>query len=356
MKMAGDCHRTFSPVSRGIKIVVVMKNWLGDLLFQMPALDLIKQKYPGASITCVAPERCREILEAHPAVSGFIPFDEKTTQRPLFPRMQFAFDLGKQGPWDQGYLFHRSRTRALLLMLAGVKERIGFGKGRTLLLTRAICEPPGPMHQLDYFLEMMRRAGFEVPPVSSYKFYIKKEDRDLALRLLRDEGLEKKGSFICFHLGANWEPKRWPTEHFAELAEKIREAKGLPIVVTGSRQDEPLLSAFSKKIKNARVVSFVGKTGLGVSAAIYEQAACLVTGDSGPMHIASGAGAPVIALFGPTDPKLTGPRGPGENTVLQYIPSGYRVPFLGKDLPDGGWLSHITPNEVLNAVERILKK
>ena len=337
-----------------MKILVVMKNWLGDLLFQMPALDLIKKKYPEASITCVAPERCREILEAHPAVSGFMPFDEKTTHRPLFPRIQFAFELGKKGPWDQGYLFHRSRTRALLLMLAGVKERIGFGKGRTFFLTQAISEPSQRMHQLDYFLDLMRRAGFEIPQAPAYTFYYKKEDRDLALRLLKDKGLEKKGSFICFHLGANWEPKRWPPAYFAELADKIHETRGLPVVVTGSRQDEALFEAFSGKVKKARFLSFVGKTSLGVSAAIYEQAACLVSGDSGPMHIASGVGAPVIALFGPTDPKLTGPRGRGESLVLQYVPPGYVVPFFGKNLPAEGWLSHITPEEVLTAIEKIL--
>jgi heptosyltransferase I len=337
-----------------MKILVVMKNWLGDLLFQMPALDLIKKKYPEASITCVAPERCREILEAHPAVSGFVPFDEKDTHRPLLSRFGFAFRLRKLGPWDQAYIFHRSKTRAFLLMLAGAKERIGYGKGRKWLLTRPLPEPPKLMHQLDYFLEMMRLAGFEVPKDLSYRFYYKKEDRELAQRLLKAEGLDRKGSFICFHLGANWEPKRWPAEHFAALAERLWALRKFPVVVTGSRQDQPLLEAFLKKVRDARVISFVGKTGLGVSAAIYENSACLVTGDSGPMHIASGVGAPVIALFGPTDPKLTGPRGAGESLVLQYVPEGYSVPFFGKDLPPEGWLCKITPEQVSDAVERIL--
>jgi len=339
-----------------MKIVVVMKNWLGDLLFQMPALELIKQKYPEASITCIAPERCREILEAHPAVSGFLPFDEKDTHRPLLPRLGFAFQLRKLGPWDQGYLFHRSKTRALLLMLAGAKERIGYGKGRKWFLTRSLPEPARPMHQLDYFLEMMRLAGFEAPQDPAYKFYYKKEDRETALRLLKAEGLDRKGSFVCFHLGANWEPKRWPVEHFAALAEKIWALRKLPIVVTGSRQDQSLLNAFMKKIHHARIISFVGQTGLGVSAAIYNEAACLVTGDSGPMHIASGVGASVVALFGPTDPKLTGPRGAGESLVLQYVPEGYSIPFFGKNLPAEGWLSHISPEEVWDAIEKIMRK
>ena len=111
--------------------------------------------------------------------------------------------------------------------------------------------------------------------------------------------------------------------------------------------------------QNARVQkqsTVLAVADLRISAVIYEHAACLVTGDSGPMHIASGVGAPVVALFGPTDPKLTGPRGRGESLVLQYVPPGYTIPFSGKNLPSDGWLSRITPEEVLNAVEKILRK
>ncbi len=339
-----------------MKIVAVMKNWLGDLLFQMPALELIKQKYPGASITCVAPERCREILKAHPAVSDFLSFDEKSTHRSWLARMRFVLELRKRGPWDQGYLFHRSRSRAVFLLLAGVKERIGYGKGRKGILSRLVEEPAQSMHQLDYFFNMMKGAGFELPMEREYQFFYKEGDEQAAREVLRLHGIERNAKYICFHLGANWEPKRWPPEHFAVLADKIEKKWHMPVVVTGSQNDRPLFEAFMSKIRQATIISLIGKTGLCVSAVIYKQAACLVTGDSGPMHIASGVGAPVVALFGPTDPKITGPRGIGERLVLQYIPPGYTVPFFGKKFPPEGWLSKITPEEVLDAIERILGK
>ena len=339
-----------------MKIVVVMKNWLGDLLFQMPALDLIKQKYPDASITCVAPERCREILEAHPAVSGFLSFDEKSTHRSWFARVRFLMELRKNGPWDQGYLFHSSRTRAFLLMLAGVKERIGYGKGRKWFLTRAIQEPAQAMHQLDYFFTMMEKAGYDLPAKRAYRFFYKREDEQQALKELQSQGIRPGARYICFHLGANWEPKRWLPEHFAALADKIDEKWRLPVVVTGSANDAPLFEKLASEVRRAKVLSLIGKTRLRVSAAIYKHAECLVTGDSGPMHIASGGGASVVALFGPTDPKLTGPRGSGESIVLQYVPAGDSVPFFGKELPPDGWLSHISPEQVFDAIERILKK
>jgi len=120
----------------------------------------------------------------------------------------------------------------------------------------------------------------------------------------------------------------------------------MPVVVTGASNDVPLFEELMGGIRKAKIIPLVGKTSLRVASCIYQQALCLVTGDSGPMHIASGVGAPVVALFGPTDPGLTGPRGTGEKIVLQFVPSGYSVPFFGKEFPAEGWLSRITPDQV----------
>lgn len=339
-----------------MKILVVMKNWLGDLLFQMPALDLIRKRYPEASITCMAPERCREILEAHPAVTAFLSFDEKSTHRAWSARLKFLAALRNMRPWDQGYLFHRSRTRAVLLMLAGVRERIGFRRGRSFFLTKPLPEPSRPLHQVDFFFDLMHKAGFELPEKKVYQFYFKEEDSRQADEILKVHGLEKGARFICFHLGANWEPKRWPANHFASLAEKIHAKWQFPIVVTGSSQDSPLFDSLKQCLSKAKIISLVGKTPLRAAACIYQRALCLVTGDSGPMHIASGVGASVVALFGPTDPDLTGPRGTGDNIVLQFVPPGYSVPFYGSEFPEEGWLSQIMPEQVFEAVEKIVPR
>lgn len=339
-----------------MKILAVMKNWLGDLLFQMPALDLIREQYPDALITCIAPERCREILEAHPAVSGFLSFDEKSTHRSWFSRFRFLLELRKTRPWHQGYLFHRSKTRAVLLMLAGVQKRIGYSKNRGIFLTNPIPEPHQPMHQLDYFFEMMKQTGFELPEERIYRFFFKEEDEKQAWEILKDYKIKKGDRYICFHLGANWEPKRWPPGHFASLADRIHDQWRLPILVTGSQNDALLLQEFVMRVKKAKVVPLVAKTSLRVSAVIYKHSACVVTGDSGPMHIASGVGASVVALFGPTNPNLTGPRGSGDKIVLQYVPDGYSVPFFGKELPSGGWLCHIHPDRVFDAVDKMIPK
>ena len=331
-----------------MKILIVTKNWIGDVIFQSPAIQALRDHFPEAEITCMAPARCLEVLRTHPAIDRLIEFDARGTHRSLLSKLRFLLRLRKES-WDRAYFFHRSKSRALLLLLAGVKERIGFGTGRRILLTRAYPEPPAGLHHADTMLALLRQDGIPVPENSESRFYYSASARDSVLGLLRRHQLEE-GQFVCFHLGANWEPKRWPVAHFAVLADLIKERFHYPVIVTGHTSDKPLWDAFKKEVSKARIISLVGQTTLEELAALFRCAAFLVTGDSGPMHIASAAGARIVALFGPTNPVLTGPRGIGESAILSFVPEGFKTPWYGSAMPAGGWLSNISPLAVMNAV------
>ena len=86
-----------------------------------------------------------------------------------------------------------------------------------------------------------------------------------------------------------------------------------------------------------------------------KQAAWVVSADSGPMHVASGVGTPVVALFGPTCPRMTGPRGTGKKIVIQHVPEGYKIPWLSGPWPEDGWMERISPEDVFRKIcEEIL--
>ncbi len=330
-----------------MKILIINKNWLGDILFQLPAIEAVKAHYPAAEIVCMAPARCKEILEACPSVSRVLIFDEKNSHRNIFKRFAFAAALNKEG-FDKVYLFHRSKTRAFLALCAGIKERIGFDNGRGFLLTKHAPEPSKnvPLHHVDYFIELIKIDGVAAPSHAVYRFHARENDKVSAEKMMKDNNLVR---YVCFHLGANWEPKRWPVSHFAALADMIAEKWNADIVVTGSQGDKDLSEKFLELVKKARVVSLTGKTNLGEAAAIFQKAQWVISGDSGPMHIASGVGARLVALFGPTDPRRTGPRGVGKSIVLSYVPPGYSIPWYGREVPE--WLSNIKPEQVIEAIE-----
>ena len=333
-----------------MKILIFTKNWLGDVLFELPAIQALRDNFPEAKITALAPERCQEILRPVPFLDEVKIFDERKSERSIFSKVRFVAWLRRE-KFDQVFLFHRSFTRVLLARLGGVPERIGYETSkRKSMLTKAVPVPRRPLHQVDYFLVLLKWAGLKVKFGAEYQFFTTPEEETEAERVPQENDLGTKG-FVAFHVGANWGPKRWPAAHFARLADLLIEKFDCKIVLTGSQEDELIAREIMEKIHSARIVSLCGKTSLGTLGALYRRAAFVVSSDSGPMHIASGVGAPVVALFGPTCPRLTGPRGTGKKVVLQYVPEGCSIPWKGKGLPPGGWMEGISPEAVLKKIE-----
>lgn len=332
-----------------MNILIITKNWLGDLFFQLPAIETIAARWPQARITCMSPVRCLPILKMVPQVQDFIAYDEKNEQRSFWKRFAVIATLKKQ-KWDKVYIFHRSKTRAFLAWAAGCRDITGFDIKGSRFLTCAVTPPAKPCHHVDYFLHLLSKSGLEIPAGAVYRCRVPSEDRAAAAELLLDTGLGRE-PFVCFHLGANWEPKRWPAASFAELGRLIYRRYGWRIVITGASADQPLADEFMRAAQDYPVTVLTGKTPLAVLGGIFEKAAFLVSADSGPMHIASAVGCRTAALFGPTNPALTGPRGEGENLVISYVPPGYETPFTGKDFPADGWMEKIEPAQVFQKIE-----
>ena len=353
-----------------MKILIFTKNWLGDVLFELPAIQAVRENFPEAEITALAPERCREILAAVPFINEVRNFDERAGERSFMAKLRFIAWLRRE-KFDQVFLFHRSFTRAFLAWLGGIPERIGYDTPkRRWILTKPVPAPRQALHQVDYFLVLLKWAGLRVNFGAEYQFYYKPEDADAARRILQENRLEP-GAFVAFHVGANWEPKKWPADQFARLADLIHKKFSFPVVLTGSLTDEstaleireayrklastsphPSLSPSGGEGGGEGVISLCGKTSLGTLGAFYRQASFVVSSDSGPMHIASGVGTPVAALFGPTSPELTGPRWSGKKVVIQFIPQGYSIPWKGSGLPRGGWMERISAEEVFERIQK----
>ena len=334
-----------------MKILIFTKNWLGDVLFEIPAIQAIRENFPGEKITALAPERCREILEAVPFLDEFRAFDERRGERSLWAKAKFIAWLRRE-KFDKVFLFHRSFTRALLALLGGIKERIGFETTkRKGLLTTAAPLPREPVHQVDYFLVLLKWAGLKVRFGAKYQFFYRPEDKMKAEQLLEIHGLGEK-SFAVFNLGANWKPKKWPAGDFLKLAGLLNQNFFCPVVLTGGPEEVGNAEAMIKETPHLNLISFCGKTSLGVLGALYEKAAFVVSSDSGPLHIASGVGTPVVALFGPTSPELTGPRGAGKKVVIQFIPDGATTPWMKDELPRGGWMERILPEQVFEKIRQ----
>lgn len=333
-----------------MNIALFTKNWIGDIIFETPAIRAIKENFPDAYLIAITPRRCVEVLETNPYINEIIPFDEREEGRSFISKLRLILALRKR-KIEKAFLFHRSGTRARLAYWGGAKERIGYDtKKRGFFLTCAVPEPEEPVHDVQYFLNLVRSSGLRVAENCHYEFYFSETDRAKAEELIREYRLEPE-RLIAINPGANWIPKRWPPAHFRGLARKLIDHFGAQIVLTGNHEDLAVANEILNGESSSQIVSLCGKTTIRELGALYSFCRLVISNDTGPLHVAAGVGANVVGIFGPTQPLETAPFGSGKNVVVQYTHEGVKLPWIGKHFPSP-WMELISVEDVLNAIEK----
>jgi heptosyltransferase II len=333
------------------RILIVNVNWVGDVIFSTPFIRAVREAYPDAYIACLIHPRCREMLEDNPRLNELIVYDEEYAHKSLLGKARLVMALRK-GHFDTAFILHRSFTKALLTLLAGIKERIGYStKNRRSILTKSIEEPESELHKVEYFLDLAWAAGLK-PKDNSYEFFVKDTDKSSIKEFLAKNAItdEDKVAVIC--PGGNWDPKRWPKDNFAKLSDHLVDEFGMKVVIAGARKDIHLAEDIKKRMNNLPVIA-CGKTTLKELGALMARADLVLANDTGPMHIAVAMGAKVIALFGPTSPKLTGPYGKGNYKVIARQDE-CDIPCYDISCKDFRCMDAIKVEDVLIVVRQIL--
>jgi lipopolysaccharide heptosyltransferase II len=332
------------------RILIIEPNWLGDILFTIPSIRAIKKSIPSAFIGVVVHPRCKEMLEDNPNIDKLILFDEKISHRGLIKKLFFISDLRKL-KFDTVICFHRSMSRTLIAYLSGISRRVGYyTRKRSWLLTDSLRQKRDAVHRVEYFLNLLRSIGIDSAG-QYYEFNIPEAVISDADIILKDAGVNKGEDFFIINPGGNWPQKRWPKQNYAMLCEKLHNIYNYKILVTGSREDINLASDIIGPGGNY-AANICGKTDLKQLAAVMSKAKIVVANDSGPMHIAASQKAPLIAIFGPTSPMITGPRGSGKCIVLHKCLDCI-VPCYNKCY-DYRCMSAISVADVLSAVKELL--
>ncbi|MFH1198780.1 MAG: lipopolysaccharide heptosyltransferase II [Candidatus Omnitrophota bacterium] len=336
------------------RILIFNVNWLGDVIFSTAAIRNMRRNFPDSFIASVVPSRCYPILKDNPNLDEIIIFDERDRHKSLIEKIKFI-KLLKRKKFDVAYLLHRSMTRALICFLAGIPERVGhISKKRGFLLTKKIKPPDeSKMHRLDYYLDVIEKAGLHIKDRHS-EFFFRDEDSKFAAEFLRKNIAE--GNFVAaLNAGGNWLPKRWPKENWAKLADKLIGELGVQVVFTGGPLDTQLIKEIESLMKNKPVVA-CGLFNLKQTGALLKNIDVFITADSGPLHIANAVGAKkIITIFGPTDPLVTAPY-PLKNVILLQKDVGCKIPCYKVECPDSRCMKAVTPDEVFAQVKLIFGK
>lgn len=336
------------------RILIFNVNWLGDVLFSTAVIRNVRRNYPDSFIACIIPSRCYSILKGNPYLDEIMVFDEKDRHRGIIAKLKFIRFL-KSKKFDTVFLLHRSFSRALICFLAGIPQRIGhYTKKRAFLLTKKIIPPlENSVHRLDYYLDVIEKAGVRVEDRYT-DFFMLNEDIKFVDGFLDKNAVQRSDFLVVLNPGGNWLPKRWPKEYWARLADKLVEKIGAKVIFTGAHSDIPLVSGI-KALMFAEAINTCGIFNLKQLGALTKRSGLFITADSGPLHIANAVGAKkIIALFGPTDQAVTAPY-PGKNVIILQRDVGCKIPCYAVDCKDNRCMKAITPEDVLEQVRLFAK-
>ncbi len=295
------------------RILIIKPSSFGDVIHAMPVLHGLRTRFPRARISWLVANSCAGLLEGHPDVDEVIRFDRKRygrigrSLRPTIEFIRFLVDL-RHRSFDLVLDLQGLFRSAFLTLAAGARVTLGFANAREfapLFYTRRIPVPDPDMHAVDRNYLFADALGFGDLPVA-FNLPVRGEAAEAMTAVLAEHGIAPGRPYALMAPGTRWETKRWAAAGFAEVARRIRSELGLPVVLIGM-EDEVAVAREVEQAAGGGVVNLAGQTKLPELIALVAGAALCVMHDSGPMHLATALGRPMVAIYGPTSPQRTGP-------------------------------------------------
>jgi len=295
------------------KIMVRATNWIGDAVMSLPALEALRARFPAAEIVLVAKPWVSELYWHHPVVSRQVVYDPAGEHKGVRGFWKFVQALRAE-KFDAAILFQNAFHAAWMAWCARVPARMGYAReGRSVLLTDAVEVPPAAAygHHSYYYLQLLLRAGLiEKPqPVREIRLVLEEAEKVWAAKHVGRLGLRGPRFLVGLNPGAAFGPaKRWLLHRYALLADRLIGAFHADVLIFGSSAEKPLAEEIARAMKHTPTV-VAGETSLRQLMALLAQCRLMISNDSGPMHLAAALGVPLVAIFGSTDERATGPVG-----------------------------------------------
>ncbi len=334
------------------RILVRSTNWLGDAVMTIPAVQAIARGRPDARVIVLSPAKLADLWRVVPGVSEVVSI-------PVGAGVWATARLvRKQGLVDAAVVLPNSLRSALEVWLAGVPRRVGYaGHQRSWLLNQIVGEPPVSAgqklgrreHQAGRYAHLAGEIGAgEV---------LDAEPIQMAAPVGVTKGVER-GGWLKLGLcpGAEYGPtKRWLPQRFAEAARLVVSERAGDWVLLGTEKDRPT-GEIIEKVLEGRCENLLGKTSLAELIETLRGCHVLLTNDTGTMHLAAYLGVPVVAVFGSTDPLLTGPMAPASRVRIMRHQVECSPCFLRECPLDLRCMKAVTAEEVARAVLEVVGK
>ncbi len=336
------------------RILVRWPNPVGDAVMATPVLEGLRSSLPGARLAVCARPHLAGILEGNPGLDELVPCEDTSAQG--FRR---TVDRIRAFAPDAAVLLPNSLRSALVVRLAGVRRVYGYRRGpRVPLLTGGPAPQRDgrsirPIPMVDYYLDLCRWLGLEVPERPRPRLFLADELAEWAEGYLAERGVGRGDTVVGFCPGAAFGPSKcWPAEHFARLAERLQDELACELLLLVGPGEGPIARRIAHLSRARLIDTDPDRVGLDRLKALIRRCDLLVTNDTGPRHFAAAFDVPAVVLMGPNDPRWTHANLDRAVILRQDLPCS---PCHLKVCPrNHECMRGITPEEVFETALRLL--
>jgi lipopolysaccharide heptosyltransferase I len=327
------------------RFLILRMGALGDIVHTLPAVSALRESFPRARIDWLVDRKWLPVLAGNPDVTATIPMERNdwlavvaTVRKLRATRYTLAID------------FQSLYRAAILGWLSGAPRRVGFAasyareRGAALLYTEKFT--PRRRHKVEHNLELVESLGARASEIR-FPLKISSEAQDQVDRIVAGSELP---DYFVLSPGGGWGSKCWPAERYGELHRRLAERYGWRGVINFGPGERELAEIVRRT--SGDPPPLVKMFDLPQLMALLRRAKFLVAADTGPLHLASAVGTPVVGLYGPTDPARNGPFAK-DDIVVRNATEGETTYRRGKS-PASSMLS-ITVEQVLDAIARRLR-
>ncbi len=362
--LGGVLRRDHTVTRENTRTIVIAKYvGMGSILQATPLIRSIRAAFPEARLILVTGDGCRRMAERLEFIDKIISVDDSGLFRVASSSLRAMATLIKERVDLYFDLELYSAYASIMALLSLARNRVGFfrvsaGHKRGNYTHLMYFNARNPIRYV--YLQLGRLVGCQpVEPDRLERMRIDDRDREEVANQLAPLLAGRRGYFVVNPNASDLLiERRWAAEKFAELIERLVALHELPVVLIGTAAERPYVSQLVDHIREGRerVLNLAGQLSLGHLFALLDGTRCVITNDTGPMHMALALGAPTVGLFGPGDPRHYGWVAPQVRMVhkpLYCSPCLYEVnepPCQGNNV----CMKRITVEDVLNAVESVL--
>jgi len=347
-------------------ILIIRLSAIGDVINVLPALRRLRAQFPGSKITWLVEDRASEILRDHPDVDEVIIYPRKKWQSGILrvnkslniisESLSFYKKLRKNH-YDLVIDFQGNLKSAVMNLITGSGNRLGFGRGYckefNYLSTQHHVYPVGKkIHRIEKNLSLLKELDIETTFLQP-ELPVTKDDEEYISNFI-DEKADPSLPIIIIHPGTSkfGSFKQWPAENYTLLADMIQDKYDANVILTWGPGELDVVNEIAGSVKHKALPACETKS-IKQLTALIKRATLFIGGDTGPLHIASIMGIPVVGLYGPKDPAIYGPYDGTAIVIKKDVPCS---PCRKRTCGDPICMSSILPEDVFSGVEKLMQK